>query len=75
MRNDAGDFCFDEAKWARCSRHTLEFWKEAEASLQAAVKLYPAATELVFLLVHLLCCAGKIQEVAFCSASKIASAK
>lgn len=59
----AGDFAHHEALWARSSRQAMEYWREAEASLQAALKIKPVSTELAYLLVHLLCCGGKVQKV------------
>ena len=56
---------FDEAVWARSSRQAQEYWKEAESALREAVDLQPAAIETAHLLIHLLICAGRIQQVRF----------
>ena len=57
---------YDEASWARSNRQTQEYWRDAESSLRQAVGLQPAASEAAYLLVHLLVCAGHIQQVPTC---------
>ena len=54
---------FDEAVWGRSNRQAQEYWKEAESALREAMDLQPAATEIAHLLIHLLICAGRIQQV------------
>jgi hypothetical protein len=59
----ADGFAYDEARWAKSNRQAQEYWEDAKSSFQEAINLQPAATEVVHLLVHLLICAGRIQEV------------